>query len=528
MLSLIVWTLLLALSLLAAQPSANKTPVVAYSTFSLLSDGAADDQPHVRALSTRPPRPAASGSRIIVKLKHPHTESLARAETISRALQASQPARRALMDAVTHTAETTIHHLNSLSMDTVDLPPGVDAVATCESALLVSSDIDICEPDALVASTSGRRLRARAAQEPNRWVPNDPIFEEQWEMASIDMPEAWAVLSEQQEDEEAAGPVGKGPVVGVIDSGVDYTHPDLKDAMWVNEGEIAGNGIDDDGNGFVDDIHGWAWCDGPFYPDTSDGDPMDTHGHGTHSAGTIAATANNRQGIAGIAGVAFGREKIMALKVLCSGGQGSFSDTIQAINYAVAMGATLTSNSYGGGFPFRAREAAIRKAEEANMLFVAAAGNEHVNTDITKHYPSSLGLDSIISAGATDSDGKRACFSNYGLESVDVFAPGTDIYSTMPGGKYASASGTSVAAPFVAGVAALLWSTDLAQSFRDIKGRILATSEKMDSLDCLCVTGGQVNARKAVRCVDCKWTPPVRTSECKSTPQIFAGSMLYC
>ena len=217
------------------------------------------------------------------------------------------------------------------------------------------------------------------------------------------------------------------------------------------------------GNGFVDDIHGWAWCDSSLNPHIGDGDPMDVHGHGTHCAG--------------IAGVVSGTAKIMALKFICSvsqaehrvakrsnhmsvpllqeDGVGYEADSVHAINYAIAMGATLTSNSYGGGIPSRAREEAIRKAEEANMLFVAAAGNEHVNTDITKHYPSSLGLDSIISVGATDSNGNRACFSNYGLESVDVFAPGTDIYSTIPGGKYAYASGTSMAAPFVAGTQTL-------------------------------------------------------------------------
>ncbi|CEM10062.1 unnamed protein product [Vitrella brassicaformis CCMP3155] len=502
----IVWTLLVALSLVASQPSANKTPVVSYSTFSLVSDGAANDQPSVRALSSPPPRPAGAAGihRIIVKLKHPHTEGLARAETISRALQASLSA-----ETTVHTAETTVHHLNSLSMDVVDLPLGVDAAATCEAALLASDEIDICEPDAVVATASGRRLRARAAQEPNRFVPDDPIFKEQWGMASIDMPEAWAFLSEQQQETASgADSVGKGTVVGVIDTGVDYTHPDLKDAMWVNQGEIAGNGIDDDGNGFVDDIHGWAWCDGSENPHIGDGDPMDEGGHGTHCAGTIAATANNQEGIAG---VAFGRTKIIALKFLCGeDGRGSLADAVHAINYAVAMGATLTSNSWGylGSTAYRALEEAIREAEEADMLFIAAAGNDDNDNDgPRKGYPASSELDSIISVGAATRNGEKAPFSNYGLESVDVFAPGTRIFSTMPGGKYAAMGGTSMATPFVAGLAALLWSTDPAQSYCDIKHRILSTSEKMDSLEGLCVTGGQINALKAVTCADCKWTP---------------------
>ncbi|CEM19534.1 unnamed protein product, partial [Vitrella brassicaformis CCMP3155] len=302
-----------------------------------------------------------------------------------------------------------------------------------------------------------------------------------------------------------ADSVGKGTVVGVIDTGVDYTHPDLKDAMWVNQAEIAGNGIDDDSNGFVDDIHGWAWCDGSENPHIGDGDPMDEHGHGTHCSGTIAATANNQEGIAG---VAFGRTKIMALKFLCGeDGRGYTADSIHAINYAVAMGATLTSNSYRSFGTSRAREEAIRKAEEANMLFVAAAGNDDLDTDVVMHYPSSSELDSVISVGAATKEGEKAWFSNYGLESVDVFAPGTTIFSTVPGGKYAKMQGTSMATPFVAGLAALLWSTDPAQSYRDIKHRILSTSEKMDSLEGLCVTGGQVNALKAVTCADCKWTP---------------------
>ncbi|CEL99686.1 unnamed protein product [Vitrella brassicaformis CCMP3155] len=501
----IVWTLLVALSLVASQCSANKTPVVSYSTFSLVSgDGAGT----VRALSSPPSRPAATGTnRIIVKLKSAHTDGLVRAGGISRALQAALSA-----ETTVYTAETTIHHLNSLAMDVVDLPPGVDAAATCEAALLASDEIDVCEPDALVAPTSVRRLQRPAAAQ-DRWLPNDPVFEEQWGMASIDMPEAWAFLSEQQQETDSgADSVGNGTtVVGVIDGGVDYNHPDLKDAMWVNQGEIAGNGIDDDGNGFIDDIHGWAWCDGSSSPPTGDGDPMEKDGRtGTHSAGTIAATANNQEGIAGIAGVAFGRTTIMALKFLC-GGRGSTSDAIQAINYAVAMGATLTSNGWGGmvrSAPNRALEAAIRKAEEANMLFVAAAGNtDNDNDGDMKHYPSSYELDSIISVGATNEDGEKASFSNYGLRSVDVFAPGTKIASTVPGGKYEAMRGTSMATPFVAGLAALLWSMDPTQSFRDIKHRILSTSEKMDSLEGLCVTGGQLNALTAVTCVDCKWTP---------------------
>ncbi|CEM27076.1 unnamed protein product [Vitrella brassicaformis CCMP3155] len=201
----------------------------------------------------------------------------------------------------------------------------------------------------------------------------------------------------------------------------------------------------------------------------------------------------------------------MALKFLCGeDGSGYTADALHAINYAVAMGTTLTSNSWGslGSRAHPGLEEAIREAEEADMLFVAAAGNDDNDNDgPRKGYSASSELDSIISVGASNKEGEKAWFSNYGLKSVDVFAPGTRIASTMPGGKYSSSSGTSMATPFVAGLAALLWSMDPAQSYRDIKHRILSTSEKMDSLEGLCVTGGQVNALKAITCADCKWTP---------------------
>ena len=213
-------------------------------------------------------------------------------------------------------------------------------------------------------------------------TPNDPGYDRLWGLhntgqtggsldSDIDAPEAWEIAQ------------GDNVVVGVIDSGIDYTHPDLRNNLWTNPGEIANDGIDNDGNGYIDDYYGYDFVN-------NDSDPFDDQGHGTHVAGTIAAQANNNTGVIGVAPNA----KVMALKFLGANGGGSTFDAIEAINYAVMMGADLTNNSWGGGGPSQALYDAIANAGSAGQLFVASAGNGGFdgigdNNDFLPSYPAS-------------------------------------------------------------------------------------------------------------------------------------------
>jgi subtilisin family serine protease len=250
--------------------------------------------------------------------------------------------------------------------------------------------------------------------------------------ADIDMPEAWDLTTGST-----------SVVVAVIDTGIDYGHPDLAANMWVNPGEVPGNEVDDDGNGFVDDLHGYD-----FY--NSDGDPLDAHFHGTHCAGTIGAVGNNSEGVAGVNW----NTSLMALKFLNASGSGYTDDAVAAIQYAINNGADVLSNSWGGGGYSQILQDAVREAQAAGLVFIAAAGNNGSDAFV---YPAAY--DDVIAVSATDHKDIKAGFSSYGA-FVDVAAPGVNIYSTDLGGGYRYASGTSMACPHVAGLAALLWSAD--------------------------------------------------------------------
>ncbi|QDV84799.1 S8 family serine peptidase [Stieleria magnilauensis] len=325
-------------------------------------------------------------------------------------------------------------------------------------------------------------------------TPNDPSFHSLWGLnngsdVDIDAPEAWELTT------------GSGSlVVGVIDTGVDYTHPDLRNNMWVNPIECpAGNGtcvedgIDNDNNGYIDDIYGWD-----FYND--DNDPFDDHSHGTHVAGTIAAVGNNAEGVVGVNWNA----KIMALKFIGRGGTGRTSGAVEAIQYANMMkrdygvDIQLTNNSWGGGSYSQSLDDAIEANRSQGMLFVAAAGNDSEDNDTTPHYPSSYDHDNIVAVASITSSGSLSSFSNTGPTTVDVGAPGSNIYSTVPGGQYGRKSGTSMASPHVAGVAALAWSTDKNASYTKVRDAVLGGSVALPSLAGQTVTGGLVNALAAV------------------------------
>ena len=341
-------------------------------------------------------------------------------------------------------------------------------------------------------------LEPNAVLELDATTPNDPAFNYLYGLNNTgSVPfDTGASLADADVDAAEAWDVTTGSasvVVGVIDSGVDYTHPDLAPNMWRNPFETPGDGVDNDRNGYVDDVHG-------INAITGSGNPMDDEGHGTHVAGTIGAAGNNGIGVAGAAWDV----QIMALKFLAADGSGDTADAIEALNYATAMrnkgvNIKLTSNSWGGGGYEQALRDAIARTASAGMLFVAAAGNEGVNNDAAASYPANYDLPNVVSVAATDRFDVLADFSNYGAANVDLAAPGVDIVSTYMGGGYGYMSGTSMAAPLVSGVAALAWSVKDAATYSEVRGALLGGVDRVASLSGKVATGGRLNALGTLR-----------------------------
>ena len=257
----------------------------------------------------------------------------------------------------------------------------------------------------------------------------------------------WHLRSAQGTGATSAWSTSQGAdvVVAVIDSGVDLGVADLAQSAWANPGEIAGNGLDDDGNGFVDDAHGWDFVG-------DDADPADENGHGTHVAGLVAARGENARGVAGVAR----RAKIMALRVLDARNDGSSTDVAAAVRYAVAEGARIINLSLNSAQPDVDLDAAIAEAEAADVLVVVAAGNAGADLDVTPSFPACSARANILTVAALTRRGGLASFSNRGSACVALAAPGERVLSTRRGGGYELRSGTSMAAPQVAGAAALL------------------------------------------------------------------------
>ncbi len=367
--------------------------------------------------------------------------------------------------------------------------------------------------DLLLIAFDGRRPEAlprmRAALEATAWVAHaepdyivrhcgetdDPRYDELWGLentgqtggtpdADIDAPLAWRTTTGSDQ-----------VVVAVIDSGVDYTHEDLAANAWTNPGEIPGNGIDDDGNGFIDDVHGYD-----FYND--DGDPMDDLDHGTHCAGTIGAVADNGVGVVGVCP----QVRLLGLKFLGADGSGATSDAILAFKYIATMvrdhgvPIRVSSNSWGGAGRSDELEAAIGQLADLGVLVVVAAGNSARDNDTTPHYPAAYELDNMLSVVATDHDDALAYFSNYGAEATDLGAPGVSILSTVPGDGYESFNGTSMATPHVSGAAALLFAADRdTATWQSVREALLAGVEERSSLAGRCVTGGRLNVDRSLQ-----------------------------
>jgi len=381
--------------------------------------------------------------------------------------------------------------LNDRVEDRIENAPGLDAI----------DDLDNENVNALVAQYSkmpeveyaeeNYEITLDAAEGPLVPVlPHDPQFSDQWALsndgqrggkqgADISAPLAWATTTGSDK-----------VVVAVLDSGVDYRHDDLANNMWVRPANMAP--YHDDDLGTLDDINGFDAID-----NTSD--PMDENGHGTHCAGIIGAEGSNDIGIAGVNW----NVRIMPLKFMNAGGFGTTKDAIEAINYVIerkkaGVNVRIISASWGSTQKSRALEDIIRKAYEEGILFVAAAGNANTNNDRNPHYPSSYNVPNVVSVAALDRNDQLASFSNYGPKSVVIAAPGVDILSTWLGNEYEEKSGTSMATPVVAGVAALILAHEPGLSVDELKKKLLTSVDKLDSLNGKVTSGGRINAAKAV------------------------------
>ena len=351
-------------------------------------------------------------------------------------------------------------------------------------------------------------------------TPNDPFLPRLWGLDNTGQTVNWTTgTADADIDAKEAWSVSTGSpdvVVAVIDTGVDVSHPDLAQNIWVNPGEdCAGcrtNGVDDDGNGYVDDWRGWDFVNG-------DNNPTDDNGHGTHVAGTIAAAGNNGLGVTGVTW----SSKVMPLKFLAADGTGTAADAISAILYARAKGVPMLSNSWGGDEFSQAMLAAIHQTDESGELFVAAAGNDFTNTDTAPNYPSGYDVPNVLAVGATDQFDRKAWFSNYGARSVDLAAPGTNVYSTWRGGTYRFEDGTSMAAPHVAGAAALAKAVFPNATGVGLKALLLRTVDPLASLAGTSRTGGRLNADHAARCSS---TPQAWIESPAAGSEVSAGQPL--
>ena len=295
-------------------------------------------------------------------------------------------------------------------------------------------------------------------------IPNDPSFGSLWGLSNGGV-QGSSTLADINAAQAWDYGTSSNVVTAVIDTGVDYRHQDLAANIWSNADEVAGNGIDDDRNGYVDDTRGWDFA-------SNDNDPMDDNGHGTHVAGTIGAVGNNGLGVTGVAWSAL----IMPLKFLDKNGSGALSDAMEAINYARVNGAKVINASWGGGGFSSALQSAITQFKNSGGVFVAAAGNESSNNTTTPAYPANYA--GVISVGASTRNDALASFSNYGT-NVQIIAPGQSILSTLPGNAYGSLSGTSMATPHVAGAIALLWGQNPTRTAAQITDAIFANTDNV-------------------------------------------------
>ena len=378
----------------------------------------------------------------------------------------TEPQRTAVRTA--HGA-TPVRQYVALGMERVAIPPNANPIALAR-AFMTHPEIEAAQPNY-------RRQAISVAS------PNDPFYVNGslWGLTKVSAPLAWSSF----------GGGATTVIVADIDTGVNYNHPDIAGSMWTNTGEIAANGLDDDQNGYVDDVYGIDAIN-------NDSNPMDDNGHGTHTSGTFGAVSDNGIGIAGLAK----NVRMLACKFLNAAGNGNDADAIECFNYVVAMkqrghNIRVTNNSWGAlrgsGPPAAPLQNAIDAAGNAGIVNVFAAGNNGVNIDVTPHDPASFTSPSIVAVAASDQADARAGFSNYGSVAVDLAAPGTGIISTWTGTSYASSSGTSMSAPHVAGAAALLLAHQPSWTVAQVKSALLTSVDPLAQWSNLVATGGRLN-----------------------------------
>ncbi len=361
----------------------------------------------------------------------------------------------------------------------VRLTPGTD-LGGALAYLGALPGVAVAEPDGIINA---------------RRIPNEPDYGLLYGPAQIGAETVWNVTTGNP-----------GFVVGVIDTGVDYTHPDLAANMWINPGEFAGDGIDNDNNGYIDDIRGWDFAN-------DDNDPMDVDGHGTHVSGTIGAVGNNGIGVVGVNW----NVRIMALNFLGPGpNSGLISAEVEAISYSVKMGVKVTNNSYGGAGTSQAEARAVNRAGIAGQIFVTSAGNDAEDNDIVDSYPTdfSISFNNVVSVAATDSNDALAGFSNFGATTVTLGAPGVGIRSTVPIAVdadgtvdgYDTYDGTSMASPHVAGAIALYWGANPTLTYDQVINKLKTSVDKVPGLAGLVSTGGRLNVARMFNLVP---VPPV-------------------
>ncbi len=381
-------------------------------------------------------------------------------------------------ESINESTETLIY--GSLGAEVAFDYPGGPTIIELPNTVARESAFEFLEAQSWVTYVERDELITRDGE----LIPNDPGFSDLWGLENslgvdINAPLAWDATNG-----------GQSTVVAVLDTGIDLSHPDLASQIWVNPGEIPGNGLDDDANGYIDDIHGWNFHNSS--PNVSD-----LNGHGTHVAGTIGASGNNGYGVAGVSWGA----QLMAVSVLGPDGSGRTSDAIAGVYYAQQNGARVINASWGGPSYSRALADAIRNAGLANpatgqrgAVFVSAAGNQGANNDFVPSYPANNRFENTITVAAVDINGRLANFSNYGSRTVDIAAPGVQILSTTPGNTFSYYSGTSMAAPHVSGVVALAAAAFPTETAAELVDRVLDAATPMTTLVGRVVTSGLVDA----------------------------------
>lgn len=378
-----------------------------------------------------------------------------------------------------------VRYASGVSADQRERLRGLAGVRAVEALPLdglevVSAGVTGAALDAVIAqlrALPGVRYVERDAPIRRHAAPDDPLFGAQYAHGLLGTPLAWDVTTGSP-----------GVTVAVVDSGADLAHPDLRPNLWTNRGERPGNRRDDDRNGYVDDVHGYDFSE-------HDGTPQDADGHGSHVSGIVAAGGNDGFGVSGTAW----RAGLLPLRVLDEEGEGTVSDAVKAYGYALRAGARVVNVSWGGPQFTRAERDMIAGAPD--VLFVASAGNEGDDVDRTPLYPCAHDLPNVVCVAATDQQDALASFSNRGARSVDLAAPGVAIASTVPGPGWSLEDGTSMAAPFVSGAAALMLSRAPAASALDLRGALLATVDPLPTLAGATATGGRLNVARAVQAI---------------------------